>query len=671
MNTFNNNSQPASRKLTQTSAVEKAETARNGVFGELENSIYAALETYSNVHRGSGHFSQVTTYLYEKAREIVLDFLTLKKSTHTVIFCSTLRLQALVKVLKPGSFKILKSSDFGLHLGVAALAVRKASLPLGMPPERGGGTTKLYGTDWVIWTNSPDKFEAGTPAIINIIAFAKALLMIRQHGNDIFRKVPDNLSDTRILLYENEFNNTSGKELRSELRNSLIGSDVMVPTTRGIQSFINFDNSASTQTFIPVWNAFRNTLRQPESVRKAIINEATQICSEMMGAPLVDYEIVFSSNTTESINLAAQNLVCKFADSIDPVILTTTLEHSSNDLPWRTVNGHSLIRLAVDNDGFFNLSELETLLKSYNKENQHNNKRIVLLAVTGASNVLGSCSNLAEIGKITRLYGVSLLVDAAQLVAHRKIEMATSGIDCLAFSGHKVYAPFGAGLLIFRKGMIKFSEAKSELMNSFALENAAGIAALGKALVLLNRIGFDVIEEEEKKLTGKALREMSGIPGLKVHGATMEKSEALINKIGVIGFEFKGKMSSKIAGKLARDGGIGVRYGCLCAHLIIKQLAGFTPFMEKFQRFVLKLLPILNLQGISRVSFGIQNTEAELDVLISELKQIAGVSGVQEYINNPDRGTGSKSAASEKEIRQQMKDFIRTREDLVFKEINT
>jgi hypothetical protein len=138
------------------------------------------------------------------------------------------------------------------------------------------------------------------------------------------------------------------------------------------------------------------------------------------------------------------------------------------------------------------------------------------------------------------------------------------------------------------------------------------------------------------------------------------------HKIGVIGFDLKDKMSSGVAGKLARRGGIGVRYGCLCAHLIIKQLAGFTPFQEKIQRFVLKLVPILNLQGITRLSFGIQNTEKEVDTLISELKRIAGVSDDDPSGKSAVRSDVAQTGIPEKIVKQKIIEFIKEREQLVF-----
>ena len=131
-------------------------------FTELERGVKAALETYSNVHRGSGRNSLVSTHLYERARSIVLEHLGLNKEKYIVIF-GTPRWAELIKaVLKPGSYQIVSSQDVGLPLGVRALAVERKALPRGVPFQTGGGTARLVSPGWVIWAKAPDKFEAGT-----------------------------------------------------------------------------------------------------------------------------------------------------------------------------------------------------------------------------------------------------------------------------------------------------------------------------------------------------------------------------------------------------------------------------------------------------------------------------------------------------------------------------
>ena len=123
-----------------------------------------------------------------------------------------------------------------------------------------------------------------------------------------------------------------------ELRKTLIGRGVQVPTIHGEQSFINLDYAASSPTFLPVWNAVRQTWKQPKLIQKEIIQEVRSVCAKMLGAPQTNYEIIFTANTTEAINLAAESLSRESEEGIEPVVLSSLLEHSSNDLPWRMLS---------------------------------------------------------------------------------------------------------------------------------------------------------------------------------------------------------------------------------------------------------------------------------------------------------------------------------------------
>jgi len=165
-------------------APKDKETAE--AFAELKRGVHAALETYSNVHRGSGHNSMVTTHLFEQARDIVLKTLGLNEDKYVVIFCTPRRAELLKAQLEPKSYTSVASQDIGLPLGVRALAVDCKALPRGTPFQTGGGTARLVSPGWVIWAKAPDKFEAGTPAIVNVIAFAKVLRLIQHFGNDAF-----------------------------------------------------------------------------------------------------------------------------------------------------------------------------------------------------------------------------------------------------------------------------------------------------------------------------------------------------------------------------------------------------------------------------------------------------------------------------------------------------
>jgi selenocysteine lyase/cysteine desulfurase len=592
-------------------------------FDALELGVRAALETYSNVHRGSGLNSVVSTHLFEQARGIVLEHVGLSRGKHVAIFGTPRSAGMLMARLQPGSYRTASSRDVGLPLGVRALAVERTALPKSLPFLTGGGTARLVSPDWVIWAAAPERFEAGTPAIVNVIAFAKALLLARPLGVDAFENTTGETLTASEILRHDELDQYTGRQLLIELRRTLIGRGVRVPTVEGARPYVNLDNGASTPTFEPIWTAVRQTWRQPKQVQHAIVQAVKSIVADVLGAPSSDYDVIFTSNTTEAINLVAESSSRGAELGTESVVVNTLLEHNSNELPWRMVPGSSLIRLPMDAEGFVDSSELEALLSTYNERSEHGEKRVTLVVVSGASNVLGVFNDLAEISRIVHRYGARLLVDAAQLVAHRKVAMESSGIDYLAFSAHKAYAPFGTGVLLARKGLLNFSPGEMDRIRSSGEENVGGIAALGKALVLLQRIGLDVIQEEEQALTARALLGMQRVPGLKIYGIANPESPTFVHKGGVIPFDVKGVISHKVARELGARGGIGVRSGCHCAHLTVKRMLGVPPWAERLQGVILTVLRRLELPGVARVSLGIENSEEDVDTLIDVLGGIA------------------------------------------------
>jgi selenocysteine lyase/cysteine desulfurase len=601
-------------------AADKSENATKDFFDELRNTVYKTLETYSNVHRGSGYFSRKTTEYYEEARESVLEFSGLDKKDYTVIFCTPSAAEKLCRLIEKRDYTLFSSADFGFPLGVRAVVLRENALPKGKPFQSGGGTARLVSTDWVIWARGAEKFEAGTPPIVNIIAFA---CLLRLSRNFEIRNLQEQASDNsygKYLLHHDDTDGLSGLDLFMELRKELIGNQMPVITKRGEQPYINFDNAASTQTFRQVWDTVLKLWKQSPEVLNEIIAETRSVCADFFNAPSNDYEIIFTSNTTEAINHAADAFHSENGGSNDIIVLTTLLEHTSNDLPWRRKNKNAVIRLGIDDEGFIDPILLENTLAEYNFHKHHGNERIGLVSISGGSNVLGCYNDLKKISEIAHKYGARILADAAQLAAHRKIDMKDWDLDYLAFSAHKLYAPFGSGALIVRKGLISSSFPEKDNVIRSGEENVTGIAALGKSIILLQKTGMNIIEEEERKLTLKALTGLSSIEGLKVFGANIS-SERFDRKGGVIVFSMKKIWPDKLASALAGKG-IGVRYGCHCAHLLVKRLLNVPHALEQFQGVMLILLPTISLPGVVRISFGIGNTADEIDRLIEALKDI-------------------------------------------------
>jgi selenocysteine lyase/cysteine desulfurase len=256
-------------------------------------------------------------------------------------------------------------------------------------------------------------------------------------------------------------------------------------------------------------------------------------------------------------------------------------------------------------------------------------------------------------------------VDAAQLVAHRKVDIGEFGIDYLAFSAHKVYAPFGSGALVVKKGLLRFTPAEMESIQSSGEENTGGIAALGKAHVVLKRIGMDVIQQEEQVLTKKVVKGLAQIEGIQTFGVTDTNSPNFAQRGSVIAFFLKGKVSSSVGKELAIKGGIGVRYGCHCAHVLVKHILGVGPKLEKFQRIIVTLFPKLQLPGVIRVSLGIENSEEDVDTFLKVLTKIVAKS---------EKSQGKQTIPTQKsslvlpksEVQKQMKEFVKAASERVY-----
>ncbi len=589
----------------------------------IEKSVLEALANYSNVHRGSGHNSLVSTRLYEYARHVVLDYLELSKKKYTVVFCSPLRAELLTEQTGLSQHRTLSSEDVGLPLGIRAVAVKKKALKGDITFHTGGGTARLVAPEWVIWARGADRYEAGTPSVINVITFARALQLAKKHGENLFTGRELKHVDINQMIWHDSLDNSSGNELLDKLSINIMGRNNLVPTSQGFMTYINLDYSASTSPFETVWRSARISWDLDDAGRKAVVQEVRSICSDFLGAPPEKYNIIFTSNATEALNIAAEGLRDSETGGYDNLVLSSLLEHSSNDLPWRFTTKSQMIRLGIDSEGFIDLDEMESFLEEYNRKDIHGKKRIRLVAISGASNVLGTYNDITEIARLAHRYGALLLVDAAQLIAHRKINMAESDIDFLAFSAHKMYAPFGSGALVSKNGLLSFGAGYIEKAVSSGEENTAGLAAMGKAMVLLGRVGMDIISERERRLTTQVLSEMKSIPGISIFGVTDITSPRFASRGGVIAFSLNKPWPHKLAPMLAEKGGIGVRSGCHCAHILVKHLVGVTPRLEKFQRLMLSVLPKLSLPGIVRLSFGIGTTREDIDRFIQTVRKIA------------------------------------------------
>ncbi len=321
-------------------------------------------------------------------------------------------------------------------------------------------------------------------------------------------------------------------------------------------------------------------------------------------------QIVFTRNTTESINLVAQTWGRANLQAGDVVILTE-MEHHSNLVPWQMLASEKGLRLEfipVTDDGLLDLDVYRELLKLEPK----------LVAFSHMSNVLGTIPPAEEMTRLAHEAGALALVDGAQSVPHFKVDVQELGADFLAFSGHKMCGPTGIGVLYARKKLLEAMPPymgggdmiKKVYLRSFAPNDVphkfeAGTPAIAEAIGLgaavdyLESIGMEAIAAHEREMTEYALERLEEVPGVRVYGPAAE------HKGGVVSFVMKNIHPHDVAQILDQDG-IAIRAGHHCA----------MPLHERFQ-----------LPATSRASFYLYNQPEEIDKLIESLYKVKHIFG--------------------------------------------
>lgn len=441
------------------------------------------------------------------------------------------------------------------------------------------------------------------------------------------------------------------------VREQVIGIDKKVPLLDGqLVQYVNLDNAATTPTLRPVFDKVNEFLPWYSSVERGagfksrlsteMYQRAREIVRGFVGADPEEYTVIFTKNTTESINKLAHRI--DFAP--DDIVLRSIMEHHSNDLPWRLNTNVEYIN--INPYGGLDLDHLDQLLAKFSH-------RIRLIAISGASNVTGYLNPIHEIAKKAHAIGAEIFVDAAQLAPHRKIEMRSlddhSHIDYLALSAHKMYAPYGTGVLVGRRDTFLNGDPDSvgggtiELVTEDEVRwadlpekeeagtpNAVGAVALAEAILCMEQIGMESIAEHEARLSTYLLRRLKKLDGISIYGDNDPSNTP--QRLGVIPFEVDGMPHQLLAAILAYEGGIGVRNGCFCAHpYVLKLLHASSRRIEAYKEEV-SHGSHEGLPGLIRVSFGCYNEESEVDVLIEQLERAVRGESRGEYIQ--DRKTG-------------------------------
>jgi cysteine desulfurase/selenocysteine lyase len=341
----------------------------------------------------------------------------------------------------------------------------------------------------------------------------------------------------------------------------------------------------------------------------ALYEAAREKVAKFVNAPL-SKQVIFTRNTTESINLVAYTWARANLNDGDLIILTE-MEHHSNLVPWHILKAERNIRLEfipVTEDGLLDLDAFRTLLDQGPK----------LVSFTHMSNVLGTINPAAEIIRLAHEAGAVTLVDGAQSVPHFAVDVQAMDADFLAFSAHKMLGPTGIGALYgkiellekmppFLGGgdMIKTVHLREFVPNSLPHKFEAGTSAIaeavgfGAAVDYLTEVGMAAVSAHEHDITEYALERLEEVPGLKLFGPDAQA------KGGVASFTFDGVHPHDVAQILDRDG-VAVRAGHHCAQ----------PLHEKF-----------GIPATTRASFYLYTTKEEVDKLIEGIYKVKEIFG--------------------------------------------
>jgi selenocysteine lyase/cysteine desulfurase len=424
-----------------------------------------------------------------------------------------------------------------------------------------------------------------------------------------------------------------------DLRREIVGLDVRVPVLDGTERpYIYLDNAASTPSFLRVLrcvDAFMpwySGVHRGTGFKSLLATEAYDAAHGMIGrfvgADPSYHTVIFAKNTTECVNKLAARMALGTGD----LVVATLLEHHSNDLPWR--KHATVVYAGMLQDGRLDLDGLRRILSE-------RAGRVRVVAVTGAANITGLCSPVREIARWAHAAGALLFVDAAQLAAHRAIEMGDpddpSHIDFLALSAHKMYAPYGTGALIGPRAFFETGDPDmvgGGVVNVVTLEhafwnhppqkeeagspNVVGAIAMAEAAAVLQAVGMEAIREHEAVLLAYAFDRLRKIPGLRLYGPKRDLSD----RVGVITFNLEGVHHSLVAAILGIEGGIGVRDGCFCAHPYVKELLGLSAEQDQAHETAVLSGDKTGMPGMVRASLGCYNCREDIDALVEMVGQI-------------------------------------------------
>ncbi|MBB1156401.1 aminotransferase class V-fold PLP-dependent enzyme [Amycolatopsis dendrobii] len=405
---------------------------------------------------------------------------------------------------------------------------------------------------------------------------------------------------------------------------AVAGATLRVPlVTGGDIGYANLDHAASApcldavhtavDEFLPWYASVHRGAGFASQVSTRLYERTRDVLRRFVDARTGD-SVIFTRNTTDAFNLLAKALPRKTS------VVVFDSEHHAALLPWR---GPNVRRVQLPRTRLAAVSVVDEALAECPQGPR-------LVVVAGASNVTGELLPVAEIAAVARKHGARVALDAAQLAPHRRISLRELDVDYVALSGHKLYAPFGAGALIGRSDWLRAAEpylaggGATKLVTEEAVvwnsgeerheagsPNTVGVYALGVACEQL-AAQWDAVGSHEAALLERLRKGLEGLPGF----AELRFFDAPVDRVGTVSFVVDGFEPGWLAAVLSAEYGIGVRDGAFCAHVAARRL--IREAGSEGQQAV-------------RVSLGLGSTEEHVDRLVLALRQIVARGARWEY----------------------------------------
>jgi selenocysteine lyase/cysteine desulfurase len=416
----------------------------------------------------------------------------------------------------------------------------------------------------------------------------------------------------------------------------VLGRDVTVPlVTGGEVTYAALDYAASAPALQRVWDDVAAYAPYYGSVHRGaghlsqlstdLFESSRRTVAEFLGCR-PDDEVIFTRSTTDSLNLLARALPAGCQ------VFVFATEHHASLLPWRDAQVTYLD--APRSPG----QAVDALERALARREPHGP---ALVCVTGASNVTGELWPVAELAAAAHTHGARIVLDAAQLAPHHPVSVRDLDVDWVAFSGHKLYAPFGAGVLAGRADWLHEAEPylagggasrrvtrradgsvdvewhEGAARHEAGSPNVIGAYAIASACEALTEAGFDTLVAREQQLIRQVREGLAEVPGVKVLSLFGDDAP----RVGVISFVVQGWNSSHFAAALSAEYGIGVRDGLFCAHPLVRTLLGGDP-QARGECGAPEAAPGEVSLNAVRVSFGAGTPDEHVERFVSAVREL-------------------------------------------------